>query len=257
MSAPDPAERNIELLIEYNGARYCGWQRQDGQPTIQGELESAFKSVLETIPPLTAAGRTDTGVHALGQVVNFKASSNIEDWKFCRALNNFLPKDISVHRSREVSANFSARFDSVSKRYRYRVYEGPQPAALDHERAWWTRHPLNLEAMKEASEILVGIHDFNAFRSVHCGAESAVREMHAITFTRSPRPPLGDYLDIVFHANAFCRHMCRILAGSLVEVGLGKRTIEKLRDARDSRDRTQGGITAPPGGLTLLEVIYP
>ena len=257
MSNPENLERNIELLIEYNGAAYHGWQRQEGQPTVQGELESALKSILGCTPPLTVAGRTDAGVHALGQVVNFKTSSSIEDWKFCRAINNFLPKDISVHRSRQVSSDFNARFDSVSKRYRYRVYEGPQPAALEHQRAWWMRHTLDLKLMQEATSLLVGTHDFNAFRSVHCDAENAIRAMHSIECSRSPRPPLGSYVEIVFHANAFCRHMCRILAGSLVEVGLGKRSLADLKAARDSRDRTQGGVTAPPGGLTLLEVIYP
>ena len=117
--------------------------------------------------------------------------------------------------------------------------------------------PLNLEAMQEAAQILVGVHDFNTFRSAHCDADNAVREMHSIECSRSPRPPLGAHLDIVFHANAFCRHMCRILAGNLIEVGRGKRSLEELRIALESRDRTQGGVTAPPGGLTLLEVIYP
>ncbi len=250
-------ERNIELLLEYNGAAYHGWQRQEGQPTVQAELENALKAILGSVPPMTVAGRTDSGVHALGQVVNFKTSSGIEDWKFCRAINNFLPKDISVHRSREVDPAFSARFDSVSKRYRYRVYEGPQPAALEHKRAWWMRQSLSLDLMQEATTHLVGVHDFNAFRSVHCDADNATREMYSITCTRSPRPPVGNYVEIVFHANAFCRHMCRILAGTLVEVGLGKRSMEALIAARDSRDRTQGGVTAPPGGLTLLEVLYP
>ena len=256
MSSQSPT-RNIRLLIEYDGSRYNGWQRQTGQPTVQGSLEKALQELLGTLPSLVVAGRTDTGVHAVGQVVNFKTESKIEDWKFCRALNRFLPKDVSIHRSEEVPLEFNSRFHSVSKRYRYRVYEGPQPAALEHERSWWARHPLDLEAMREATSLLVGIHDFNTFRSAHCDAESAVRDMHSIEISRSPRPPLGSHLDIIFHANAFCRHMCRILAGNLIEVGKGTRSFEELRQALESRDRTQGGVTAPPCGLTLLEVIYP
>jgi tRNA pseudouridine38-40 synthase len=208
-------------------------------------------------PTLHAAGRTDTGVHAIGQVANFTARTNIVDWKFARGINNFLPKDISIHHSVEVPLNFSSRFNSTSKHYRYRVYHGPQPSALDYGRAWWLLSPVNMKLLEEAASLLVGQHDFNAFRSAHCDADHAIREIYSIQIDQVPRPPLGYYVDIVFHANAFCRHMCRILAGTIVETALGKLELKNIEEALEKKDREYAGVTAPPGGLTLLEVVYP
>lgn len=253
----DLPERNFRLLVEYDGSAYCGWQRQNAQPTVQGCIESALSNILGYAPTLHAAGRTDTGVHAIGQVANFTARTNIVDWKFARGINNFLPKDISIHHSMEVPLSFSSRFNSNSKRYRYRVYHGPQAAALDRQRAWWLLSPVDMDLLKQASNLLLGQHDFNAFRSAHCDAAHAIREIYSIDITKVERPPVGYYVDIVFHANAFCRHMCRILAGTIVETALGKLTLENIEEALEKKDRAFAGITAPPGGLTLLEVIYP
>ena len=253
----DIPERNIRLLIEYDGSAYSGWQRQNNQPTIQGSLEKALFKMLGHTPTLQVAGRTDAGVHALAQVANFSVRSKIPTWQFARGLNNFLPGDISVHSSEEVPLSFNARFNSVSKHYRYRVYHGPQPTALDHGRAWWLLNPVDINRLREAAALLVGQHDFNAFRSAHCDAEHAIREIFSITVSEVPRPPLGHYVDIVFHANAFCRHMCRILAGTIVEAALGKFEVAKVQEALEKKERQYAGVTAPPGGLTLLEVVYP
>ena len=253
----DIPERNIRLLIEYNGSAYSGWQRQNDQPTIQGSIEKALSKMLGHTPALQVAGRTDAGVHALAQVANFTVRSKIPTWRFARGINNFLPGDISIHLSEEVPLTFNARFDSVSKYYRYRVYQGPQPTALDHGRAWWILQELDMERLKAAAALLVGQHDFNAFRSAHCDAEHAIREIFDITVHEVPRPPLGHYIDIVFHANAFCRHMCRILAGTIVETALGKLEVSQVQQALEKKERQYAGVTAPPGGLTLLEVVYP
>ncbi|MEO1172929.1 MAG: tRNA pseudouridine synthase A, partial [Myxococcota bacterium] len=197
------------------------------------------------------------GVHALGQVVNFKTDSAIEDWRFSHALNAHLPQTVTVHLSSEVPAEFSARLDSLSKHYRYRVYQGPHLPALDTHRAWHHRTVLDLDAMRRAAEPLIGEQDFESFRSVHCDADHAVREMFSIDITRLERPPAGYFVDITFHANAYCRHMCRVLAGTLCDVGRGRMAAADITGIRDARDRKRAGVTAPASGLTLLNVAYP
>ena len=169
--------RNIQLIVEYNGANFYGWQRQEALPTVQGCLESALNQILGEVPPMVAAGRTDAGVHALGQVINFRTTSAIEGWKFAPALNRFLPVEISVHRSQQVHSDFNARNDSLSKKYRYRIYEGPQRSALEHQRAWPWRSPIDVLRIEEAATHLVGEHDFESFRHTECDAEHAIREM--------------------------------------------------------------------------------
>ncbi len=252
-----PEERNIRLLIEYNGAEFYGWQRQDNLRTVQGSIESAFEQILGASPTLTVAGRTDSGVHAIAQVANFRTQSTIEDWKFAPALNRFLPPDISIHRSEAVPPSFNSKTDSLSKRYRYRVYHGPRRCALDHHRCWFFRTPIDANLIREATGYLVGTHDFESFRNTECDAEHAIREIFDISVVTTPRPPVGEYIDITFHGNAYCRHMCRILAGTLVEVGLGKRAPEELPAILEGRSRSLAGQTAPAVGLTLLEVRYP
>ncbi|MEO0459648.1 MAG: tRNA pseudouridine(38-40) synthase TruA [Myxococcota bacterium] len=249
--------RNIVLVVEYDGGTYLGWQRQKDGPSIQAELERAVHSVTQSETSLTAAGRTDAGVHAIGQVVSFRTTSSIESHRFSHALNAHLPSTVTVHTSREMPTSFDPRLDSLSKRYRYRFYQGPHLPALEHGRVWHHRTALDLDAMRAASRFLIGELDFESFRSVHCDADHAVREMHSIDLSRYPRPPVGTYLDIEFHANAYCRHMCRILAGTLCDVGRGRFAAGDIERIREARDRRQAGVTAPPGGLTLIEVLYP
>lgn len=254
---PDTTLRNIRLVLEYDGTGYLGWQRQANGPSIQAALEDALFEITGQRPVLSVAGRTDAGVHAAGQVINFRIASRILDWRFAPALNHHLPPSISVHLAEEVPLEFDARRDSLSKRYRYRIYRAREPAALELNRAWHVRTPLDLEAMRAAASHLIGELDFEAFRSVHCDAEHAFRAMYSIDLEQRPRPPCGEHIDITFHANAFCRHMCRIIAGTLGEVGMGKREPADVQRVLARRDRTRSGVTAPPGGLTLLEVIYP
>jgi tRNA pseudouridine38-40 synthase len=205
---------------------------------------------------LHVAGRTDAGVHAVGQVANLHLHASIAPERVAPALNAHLPATIRVHRSEAVAAEFHARRDSVAKRYRYRIYEGPCLAPLERQRAWHWRKPLDMDAMGSAATHLTGELDFEAFRSTHCDASHARRHMLGICITREPRPPCGSHLDIIFHANAFCRHMCRILAGTLAHVGAGRLTPDDVRAALHSRDRRRAGPTAPAGGLTLLQVEY-
>ncbi len=249
--------RNLKLIVEYDGTAYVGWQLQADLPTVQGALARAIQRMTGEAPTLIVAGRTDAGVHALGQTTNFKTHSRTEARRFVPGLNALLPRDISVHEATEVPLTFDARHDSVSKRYRYRIYTAAHRAAHEENRAWQLRRTLDLEAMQVAAAHLVGEHDFNAFRSVECDAPHARRAMYAIDITRTLRPPVGSVIEIVFFANAFCRHMCRILAGTLVEVGIGKRTPDNMLELLTLRERTLAGVTAPPCGLTLLEVHYP
>ena len=257
-AASAPPLRNIKLTLEYDGTRYLGWQAQADGPSIEAELTSALEKATQQRLDLIVAGRTDAGVHAMAQVVNFHVASRIPAWRFAAALNYYLPPDISVHESIEVPLAFDARRDSLSKRYRYRVYRSRQRAALERERAWvLTAATLDAAAMVRASRCLLGERDFESFRSTHCDAAHAVREMFAIDITTTPRPPVGEHVDIVFHATACCRHRCRVLAGTLLEVGLGKRSEASVQEVLAARDRKRAGITAPPEGLTLLEVLYP
>jgi tRNA pseudouridine38-40 synthase len=250
------ARRNIRLLLEYDGTRYVGWQLQDNGESIQGHLLLALEALTGERPTLHVAGRTDAGVHALGQVASFVTQSPIPTPSFAPALNTKLPDDISVHCSDEVPPDFDARHSAHSKRYRYRVYQAREPAALENGRAWHVRRRIDLTRMRAAAQLLVGEHDFEAFRSAHCDAAHARRRMHSIDIGSTTRPPVGLHVDITFHANAYCRHMCRILAGTLVEVGTGQRAVDSVAAALAGRARELAGVTAPPGGLTLLEVLY-
>ncbi len=252
---PHP-ERTLRLIFEYDGRRFVGWQAQQDLPSVEAELRAAVQGLTKEDPAFRVAGRTDAGVHAMGQVVSFKTHSAIPAKKFVPGLNAFLPNDVSVHRADEMDPGFDARRDSMSKIYRYRVYRSESPAALEG-RAWHIRRPLDLAVMRGASRCLVGEHDLNAFRSAHCGAPHARRNIFSIEIHATPRPPIGEHVDLLFHANAYCRHTCRILAGTLVEVGLGKRTTASVAEALAGRDRTRAGVTAPPHGLTLMRVFYP
>lgn len=249
--------RNIRLLLEYEGTGFAGWQLQDHQPTIQGALQHALERMTRERPTVSVAGRTDAGVHAVGQVANFQIDSSIPTERFATGLNRFLPHTISVHRSDEAPLGFDARHHSSSKRYRYRIYEGPNPSALERRFAWHLSRHLHAERMRDAARLLIGHLDFESFRSTHCDAPHAVRDMLDIRITEAPRPPVGRVVEIEFHANAFCRHMCRILAGTLAEIGWGERSPVDVERILGSRDRVQAGQTAPAMGLTLLQVVYP
>ena len=249
--------RTIKLTLEYDGSAYGGWQRQPHTPTVQAEVERAIRAFDPSLDHVQVAGRTDSGVHALGQVAHFKTGIDLEARRIAPAINYHLPNDIVVHKAEDVHDGFNARHDSLWKRYRYRIYNGPQETALHRKTSWWIRAELDLEAMNEAAAHLLGENDFNAFRSVHCDAAHAIREMMSITIQEVERRPVGKFVDITFHANAFCRHMCRILAGTLAEVGMGKKKASEVPEILASRDRRRGGQTAPPGGLTLLEIAYP
>ena len=250
----------IRLLLEYDGSKLMGWQRQLGLPTVQGALEAALGTVTgETVEALDVrcAGRTDAGVHALGQVVTFHTLSPKEPRRFAPALNHFLPETIRVHRAEAAPKGFSARHHSSGKTYRYCVYVGPHPSALLAHRAWHVRRRLALPAMQEAALRLTGSHDFESFRSAHCDAPHARRQLHDIAVALQEPWGQGEIVTITLRGDAFCRHMCRIIAGTLVEVGAGLRRPEQMTEVLAARSRSQAGETAPGHGLTLMHVAYP
>ncbi len=246
--------RNIKLILEYDGTNYHGWQSQagSGKPTIQDTLEQALHVLTKTGCRVYSSGRTDAGVHAFGHVANFKTRSSIPAEAWAPALNHLLPADIRVLVSEEVEPAFHARFSALSKIYRYRILNRHAPSALYRNYAWHIHAPLNLRKMRLASVCLVGKHDFSAFRGAGCGAKTPVR-----TLLKAEIKKKGDFVEIVLEADAFLQYMARNITGTLVDVGLGKYGPDRVEQILKSRDRTSAGRTAPPRGLFLIEVIYP
>ena len=242
----------IALGIEYDGTSYNGWQRQKNGLGVQQRLEEALAIVANEDVEIVCAGRTDTGVHASGQVVHFDSSSERSSRGWLLGANSNLPADVCVIWARPVEDDFHARFEAIARRYRYVILNRLQRSALHRDRAWWVYEPLDAERMHEAAQRLVGKHDFSAFRAAGCQAKSAVREISHIAVSRS-----GEWLTLEVTANAFLQHMVRNIAGSLAAVGQGEQDIDWITAVLESRDRKAGGIAAPPQGLTLVGVDYP
>ncbi len=241
----------FKLILEYDGAAYHGWQVQPGLPTIQGLLQEAVGRLAGGPVLVTGAGRTDAGVHALGQVASFEAPIALEPRVLQRALNALLPRDIVVRQATEAARDFDARFSARSKTYRYTVLRREYPSAWHAGRVLFAPFPLDGAAMVEATRAIVGCHDFSAFRAGTCAAKSPVRTVREACWRFE-----GDFWHFEITANAFLQHMVRILVGTLLEVGRGRRQAESLADILASRDRRQAGKTAPPHGLCLVEVHY-
>ncbi len=198
------------------------------------------------------AGRTDTGVHACGQVVHFDSASERSDRGWLLGANSNLPDDINVSWAQRVDDEFHARFSATSRSYSYLILNRLERSALHRNRAWWVYQALAAEAMHRAAQALLGRHDFSAFRAAGCQASTALREITAIAVRQD-----GDWITLTVTANAFLQHMVRNIAGSLVAVGLGEQEESWINDVLDRRDRKAGGIAAPPHGLTLVRVGYP
>ena len=242
----------IALGIEYDGTSYNGWQRQKNGIGVQQRLEEALAVVANEDIEVVCAGRTDTGVHASGQVVHFDTSAERSDRGWLLGANTNLPPDASVTWARHVSDEFHARFSATGRSYRYVILNRLERSALHRHRAWWVYEPLDDKLMHEAAQQLLGQHDFSAFRAAGCQAKSATRELTAISVERD-----GDWLTVSVSANAFLMHMVRNITGTLAVVGRGEQPPAWVADVLENRDRTAGGITAPPHGLTLVSVDYP
>jgi tRNA pseudouridine38-40 synthase len=249
---PHPSERNIKLVLEYDGSGYHGWQRQAGSLSIQEVIESRLGVMLGKRVGIRASGRTDAGVHAKGQVVNFHARTRLTPEEILRGLNSLLPGDIVVLSAEEVGEDFHARFSAVSKVYEYHVLNSPVPSALLRNYAWHVRRPLSVEPMKECLERIRGRNDFSAFMATGSGASSTERNMLRAELVRLR----SDRLKFTYEANGFLRHMVRNLTGTIVEVGKGKWTSGDFERIIRSGDRKQAGMTAPGHGLYLISVNY-
>jgi tRNA pseudouridine38-40 synthase len=246
------AKRNFRLILEYDGSGYHGWQRQIGWLTIQEVLESRLEIMLGAPVKVRASGRTDAGVHARGQEVNFYARTTLQPEELMRGLNSLLPADIVVLNAAEVVDSFHARFSAVSKTYEYRILNRTVRSPLERQFAWHIRRPLAPEPMRECLELIIGTHDFASFMASGSRVTSTVRSLYRAELQR----PDADHLHLVFEGNGFLRQMVRNLVGTLVEVGRGRWSADDFRRIVAGRDRRQAGMTAPAHGLYLVEVRY-
>lgn len=248
----------VVLTLSYDGARFAGFARQPELATVQGRVEQALATVLRREVATTGAGRTDAGVHALGQVMSFQADGAEPDTHtLLRSVNALVGEGIVVTGVRMAPDGFSARHSAIGREYRYRIVPGPVPPLFLAGRAWWVRHALDLSAMREAAACLLGEHDFRSF-CVTASAEGKRTFRRLDIVDIAPEVTLGEHSIVVRVAgNAFLHSMVRVIVGSLVEVGLGRRPASWLADALAACDRSAAGPTAPPEGLTLWYVSYP
>lgn len=244
--------RNMKLTIEYDGSNYVGWQRQPEGPTIQEMIESSLSVITGEKIVLHGSGRTDSGVHALGQVASFNTESAIEAGEFQKGLNSVLPKDIVIINSEEAEPGFHAQFSSKSKVYVYRVLNRPYRSALLRKRAWHIPYTLSVARMSEAAAVLTGEHDFRAFAQSVAEVRSTVRKVLLAEFKKTE----GDLLEFTIEADGFLKRMVRLIAGTLIQVGKERITPGEFLDILNSGNKTKFVLTAPPQGLYLKEVKY-
>ncbi|MCU0605417.1 MAG: tRNA pseudouridine(38-40) synthase TruA [Desulfobacterales bacterium] len=243
---------NFKLTIEYDGTAYSGWQRQAEEPTVQAEIERALGRMTQSNITLTGAGRTDAGVHALGQVANFLSETRLTPEELLKGLNSLLPPDIAIRDCCRVPEDFHARFAARSKRYQYRILNRAARAAVGRDYAWFIHRELDIRAMERAAGHLIGRQDFKAFESAGSPRAHTERHvMHASWMEGKDRR-----LTFRIEADGFLRGMVRNIVGTLVAVGLGKLQPQEMRAILASRDRRRAGATAPARGLFLVEVHY-
>jgi tRNA pseudouridine38-40 synthase len=243
---------NFKLILEYDGTAYNGWQRQAEDPTVQAEIERALAVMTSSTVTLIGAGRTDAGVHALGQVANFRCDTRLEPEAILKGLNSLLPEDIAVRDCRWAPASFHARFDAKSKLYHYQILNRDTRAAIGRHYVWFIHRPLNVKAMEQATAVLVGRHDFKAFESSGSPRAHTVRHIRRATWVEEPDGRLVFQIE----ADGFLRGMVRNIVGTCVAVGLGRRDPAEMDVILTSRDRRQAGAAAPARGLFMVEVKY-
>lgn len=242
----------IALGIQYDGSAFCGWQTQPQMPNVQDTLEAALAR-FSTHPIKTiCAGRTDTGVHATQQVVDFDPIVDRPLTAWVRGVNTFLPPTVAVKWAQVVDEEFSSRFSALERTYEYWIHNDPVRSPLLEGRAGWVFRPLDHEKMQQAAQYLLGEHDFTSFRASECQAKSPVRHMHEITIRRH-----GSMIGIRLRANAFLHHQVRNIVGSLVYVGTGRESVGWLKDVLEARDRRVAAPTFAAAGLYLVGVRYP
>ena len=244
--------KNFKITIEYDGSRYHGWQRQKNDHSIQAEIEMALEKMTSAQVTLVGSGRTDAGVHAAGQVANFKCDTRLGPEAFFSGLNSLLPDDIIIKDCTVVGTDFHARYDARSKVYHYKILNRSVPAAIGRQYVWFIRKALDQQAMRAAIVHIIGHHDFKAFEGTGSPRQDTTREVFSAELTEHK----NEILIFEIEAEGFLRYMVRNIVGTLVEVGLGKITPADFKNILDSKDRSQAGATAPARGLTLIRVNY-
>jgi tRNA pseudouridine38-40 synthase len=245
------------LKIEYDGTPFVGWQRQAGQPTVQGAVEAALARLQRDVPTIAAAGRTDTGVHALGQVAHCDMGRNWDPFRLSEALNYHLkPLPIAVVDCAAVPGDWHARFSALERHYVFRMIARRAPLTHDVYRAWRVRQPLDIGAMRAGAAHLVGHHDFTTFRATHCQADSPMKTLDEITLTEIPIEH-GQEIRVFLRARSFLHNQVRSIVGTLEHVGAGTWQPEDVKAALAARDRAACGTVCPPHGLYLAHARYP
>ena len=244
--------KNFKITIEYDGTDFHGWQIQKNDPTIQAAIEKALATMTGRQVRLNGAGRTDAGVHALGQVANFHCDTRLGADELQKGLNSLLPPDIVIRRCEIVATSFHARFDARGKRYRYSILNQALPNAIGRQYAWFLRHPLDTSSMQAALKQFVGRHDFSAFEGAGSPRAHSVRTVTEAELCCEEQ----NRLEITIAAEGFLRYMVRNIVGTTVAVGSGKISVSAVGEILASGDRSQAPPTAPPHGLCLMEVKY-
>lgn len=254
---------NIKLLIEYDGTNYHGWQRQANLLTVQEVLEDVLGRITKQTVKITGASRTDSGVHALGQVVSFKTNLQIDETSWVKAINSLLPHDIRIKSAEYVQPEFNARFSAKGKKYRYAILNAEQMSPFLRNYSWHVKRPLDLSAMQDAAVCLLGTHDFSSFRSSECSAKSPVRTLEKIEVTKGGEVEGGlrfisntDMIIFTFEARSFLQHMVRNIVGTLAEVGRGRFKPTDIKSILEKKDRRHAGQIAPSQGLFLVKIKY-
>ena len=244
--------RWLKLTVAYEGTRYAGWQIQPTEPTVQGALEDAWRRITGEAPSLTASGRTDAGVHALGQVVGLETATDLSESKLQQGLNAVLPEDVVVTSVEPAPERFHATHDALRKTYRYQIYNSRTPPLFDRPYVWHVRAGgLDAALMRDAAQRLVGRHDFVSFETTGSERSTTVRTITALSVTER-----GERIDLDVTGDGFLYNMVRAIAGTLVEVGRGARPVEWVSEVLAARDRSAAGPTAPAEGLVLMRVEY-
>ncbi|AUD79001.1 tRNA pseudouridine(38-40) synthase TruA [Kangiella profundi] len=242
----------VALCIEYDGHRYHGWQRQSHAASVQQTLERVLSKIADQPIEVFCAGRTDTGVHATGQVIHFELDNERPLKAWTMGANTQLPDDIAVRWAHLVADDFHARFSATARRYRYIIANTPTRPAIARSGLTWCRAPLDINAMNEACQFFPGEQDFAAFQAASCQSRTSFRNIHHLFVE-----PIGQFVVIDIKANAFLHHMVRNIAGSLIEIGRHNQKPQWAKDLIEGRDRTQAAPTASPNGLYLVDVDYP
>ncbi|MEW6026201.1 MAG: tRNA pseudouridine(38-40) synthase TruA [Planctomycetota bacterium] len=242
---------NIKLTIEYDGTNYCGWQTQKGDITVQETITKALTVIVKHKVTLYGASRTDSGVHAKGQIANFLTKSRMTPNQFVRALNSNLPDDIVIRSAKEVDKTFNSRFNTRSKLYRYAILNSPIPSALDRNFYCFVPYRISLARMRKTARYLVGEHNFRAFATKSSAKENCVRRIYSIRITKK-----GDYIYVDIKGNGFLYNMVRTIVGTLLLAAQGKIRPEYIKEILNSQERKKAGPTAPAAGLCLLKINY-